>query len=302
MSIYQLENEVISISVDSRGAELKSLKRKDTGTEYMWCGDAKYWGRTSPILFPFVGSVKNKEYRTQGKTYSMAQHGFARDMEFELLSQSEHSPSERSSSADELWFQLRSSQETLANYPFAFLLKLGYRIQGSRVTVLWQVENPGNEVLHFSIGGHPAFNCPIEAGARQTDYFLDFGNVDKVISTKISKNGLALDETDTYSLDKGKLAISEHLFDNDALVIEGNQTDTAALCREDGTRYVTVTMDAPLFGVWSPAGKQAPFVCIEPWHGRCDNEEFTGTLEEREWGNQIAPGEVWTASYTIEIA
>ena len=83
MSIYQLENEVISISVDSRGAELKSLKRKDTGTEYMWCGDAKYWGRTSPILFPFVGGVKNKEYRTQGRTYSMTQHGFARDMEFE---------------------------------------------------------------------------------------------------------------------------------------------------------------------------------------------------------------------------
>lgn len=311
MSIYQLENEVISISVDSRGAELKSLKRKDTGTEYMWCGDAKYWGRTSPILFPFVGSVKNKEYRTQGKTYSMAQHGFARDMEFELLSQSVHSPSERSSSehssserssnADELWFQLRSSQETLANYPFAFLLKLGYRIQGSRVTVLWQVENPGNEVLHFSIGGHPAFNCPLEAGARQTDYFLDFGNVDKVVSTKISKNGLALDETDTYSLDKGKLAISEHLFDNDALVIEGNQTDTAALCREDGTRYVTVTMDAPLFGIWSPAGKQAPFVCIEPWHGRCDNENFQGTLEERQWGNQVAPGETWKASYTIEV-
>ena len=73
MSIYQLENEVISISVDSRGAELKSLKRKDTGTEYMWCGDAKYWGRTSPILFPFVGGVKNKEYRTQGRTYSMTQ-------------------------------------------------------------------------------------------------------------------------------------------------------------------------------------------------------------------------------------
>lgn len=301
MSIYQLENEAISISVDSRGAELKSLKRKDTGTEFMWCGDAKYWGRTSPILFPFVGGVKNKEYRTQGKTYPMAQHGFARDMEFELLSQSEHSPGERSSSADEIWFQLRSSQETLAKYPFEFLLKLGYRIQGSRVTVLWQVENPGKEVLHFSIGGHPAFNCPIEAGARQTDYFLDFGNVDKVISTKISKNGLALDEKDTYSLDKGKLAISEHLFDNDALVIEGNQTDTAALCREDGTRYVTVTMDAPLFGIWSPAGKQAPFVCIEPWHGRCDNENFQGTLEERQWGNQVSPGETWKASYTIEV-
>ena len=311
MSIYQLENEVISISVDSRGAELKSLKRKDTGTEYMWCGDAKYWGRTSPILFPFVGGVKNKEYRTQGRTYSMTQHGFARDMEFEPLSSnmpSQHAPapsrpSENASAENgsEIWFQLCSSQETLANYPFAFLLKLGYRIQGNRVTVLWQVENPGKEVLHFSIGGHPAFNCPIEKGTNQTDYFLDFGNVDKVVSTKISKNGLALDEKETYTLDNGKLPISEDLFDNDALVIEGNQTDTAALCRADGTRYVTITMDAPLFGIWSPAGKQAPFVCIEPWHGRCDNENFQGTLEERQWGNQVSPGETWKASYTIAV-
>lgn len=311
MSIYQLENEVISISVDSRGAELKSLKRKDSGTEYMWCGDAKYWGRTSPILFPFVGGVKDKEYRTQGKTYPMAQHGFARDMEFELLSkntlsesmpsQSESSGAESSENGSEIWFQLRSSEETLAKYPFEFILRLGYRIQGSRVTVLWQVENPGREVLHFSIGGHPAFNCPIQEGARQTDYLLDFGNVESIVSTKISKNGLALDEKEAYSLNQGKLPITEHLFDNDALVIEGNQTDTAALCREDGTRYVTVTMDAPLFGIWSPPGKQAPFVCIEPWHGRCDNENFQGTLEERQWGNQASPGETWKASYTIEV-
>ena len=301
MSIYQLENEALSISVDSRGAELKSLKRKDTGIEYMWCGDAKYWGRTSPILFPFVGGVKDKVYRTQGKTWPMTQHGFARDMEFTLLSQSEHSSSEHSLSADEIWFHLCSSEETLAKYPYEFTLKLGYRIQGNRVTVLWQVENPGKEVLHFSIGGHPAFNCPIEEGVRQTDYLLDFGNVDKVVSTKISKNGLALAEKETYTLDNGKLPISEHLFDNDALVIEGNQTDTAALCRADGTRYVTITMDAPLFGIWSPPGKQAPFVCIEPWHGRCDSENFQGTLEERQWGNQVNPGETWKASYTIEV-
>ena len=103
MSIYQLENEAISISVDSRGAELKSLKRKDSGTEYMWCADGRYWNRTSPILFPFVGSTKNKEYRTKGRTYSMTQHGFARDMEFSLLSQT----------GDEIWFGLRSNEKTL---------------------------------------------------------------------------------------------------------------------------------------------------------------------------------------------
>lgn len=291
MSIYQLENNIISISVNSHGAELKSLKRKDTGTEYMWCGDAAYWERTSPILFPFVGSAKDKKYRTKGTTYSMTQHGFARDMEFSLLSQE----------ADEIWFQLRSSEETLEKYPYAFILRVGYRIQENRVAVLWEVENPGQEVLHFSIGGHPAFNCPIDEGAKQTDYLLDFGQVDRVFSTKISENGLALHEKDEYVLENGRMALTEHTFAHDALVIEDRQTDIAALCRKDGTRYVTVTMDAPLFGVWSPAGG-APFVCIEPWHGRCDKEDFTGTLEEREWGNQAEPGAVWKASYLIEVS
>ena len=107
MSVYELRNSTISVKIDSHGAELKSLQRLDTGTEYMWCGDAKYWGRTSPVLFPFVGGVKNREYRVKGKTYSMGQHGFARDMDFTLLSQSD----------SEIWFELRSDEETLEKYP-----------------------------------------------------------------------------------------------------------------------------------------------------------------------------------------
>ena len=257
MSVYELKNSTISVKVDSHGAELKSLKKQDTGTEYMWCGDAKYWGRTSPVLFPFVGGVKNREYRTKGRTYTMTQHGFARDMDFTLLSQTD----------DEIWFELRSTEETLEKFPYAFILKLGYRIEGNKTEVLWQVENPGTEVLHFSIGGHPAFNCPIEPDTKQDECFVDFGNVDEVVSTRISENGLATNFMDVYGLTAGKLPLRDNLFEHDALVIENDQTNTAALCRKDGSRYVTVTMEAPLFGIWSP-GKQTPFVCIEPWYGR----------------------------------
>lgn len=291
MAVYVLKNEEISIGVDSLGAELKSLKKESAGKEYMWRGDAKYWGRTSPILFPFVGGVRNREYRVKGQTYAMTQHGFARDMEFQLLSQSE----------EEIWFRLDSDEETLKKYPFAFVLKAGYRLEGSKVKVMWKVENPGEEDLHFSIGGHPAFNCPIEEGEEQEEYFVDFGDVEEVASTRISDKGLATNCADIYALTEGRLALTANLFDHDALVIENNQTDTVALCGKDGSRYLTVTMEAPLFGVWSPTGKKAPFICIEPWYGRCDDEDFEGTLEERKWGNRIAPGEVWEASYTIEV-
>lgn len=291
MAVYELKNDVIAILIDSHGAELKSLKKSDTGTEYMWCADAKYWGRTSPVLFPFVGGLKNKEYKAKGKTYPMTQHGFARDMEFTLLSRTE----------DEIWFVLNSNDETLEKYPYEFTLKLGYRISGNQTEVLWQVENPGKEVLPFSIGGHPAFNCPIEEGTKQSEYFVDFGDVDEVVSSRIGENGLVTGCMDVYGLTDGRLALTENLFDHDALVIEDNQTKEAALCKKDGTPYLKVTMEAPLFGVWSPPGKNAPFVCIEPWYGRCDSEYFDGTLEEREWGNVVSPGEIWKASYVIEV-
>lgn len=289
MAYYELKNDEISIGIESCGAELKSLKRSDNHREYMWCGDPQYWGRTSPILFPFVGGLKDRKYLAKGNHYSMTQHGFARDMEFRLLSRTE----------DEIWFEMDSDEETMAKFPYAFILKAGYRIEGSRVEVMWQVENPGTEKLPFSIGGHPAFNCPLEEECSQEECFVDFGNVGEVVSTRIGASGLALEDTDTYRLAEGKLPLTDTLFDHDALVIENRQTQEVSLCGKGGIRYLTVTMDAPLFGVWSPAGKKAPFVCIEPWYGRCDDENFQGALEDRKWGNTVMPGEVWKASYTI---
>lgn len=291
MAVYELKNDVIAVSIHSHGAEMKSLKKLSTGTEYMWCGDARYWGRTSPVLFPFVGGLKNKEYRTKDRTYSMGQHGFARDMEFELLSQTE----------DEIWFVLNSNDSTLDKYPYEFTLKLGYKITDNQVKVLWQVINPGREALPFSIGGHPAFNCPIDENTSQSDYFVSFGDVDEVISSRIGEQGLVTGCMDVYELTDGKLALTSNLFDHDALVIENHQTNVVSLCQKDGSPYLTVRMDAPLFGVWSPPGKQAPFVCIEPWYGRCDSEDFDGALTQREWGNIVQPGDTWEASYVIEV-
>ncbi|MCM1125739.1 MAG: aldose 1-epimerase family protein [Lachnospiraceae bacterium] len=291
MAEYELKNEKVSIRVHSHGAELKSLKKLSTGTEYMWKADPQFWGRTSPVLFPFVGSLKNKEFKTKGEVYPMSQHGFARDMEFELISKTEK----------ELWFELKSSQETLPKYPYEFVLKLGYQLLDEGVEVLWQVENPGQEELPFSIGGHPAFNCPIEAGKSQTDYQIYLDAKGEIISTRIGEKGLATNHKDIYELKNGYLPVTENLFDKDALVIEHDQAKEVSLCLADGTPYLTVTMEAPLFGIWSPPRKNAPFICIEPWYGRCDHEDFDGELADREWGNILAPGGVWKRAYQIRV-
>ncbi len=291
MANYELKNKFLSIKVDSHGAELKSLKRLTDNQEYMWKGDPAFWGRTSPVLFPFVGGVNQKLYRVDGKEYAMNQHGFARDMEFELVSRSE----------TEIWFELQSNEETLQKYPYAFVLKLGYKLGENSVEVCWQVENPSDETMYFAIGGHPAFNCPLKEGTKQTDYVLKFDEQKQVVSTQLSKEGMATDTKVSYELKDGILPITEHLFDDDALVIEHHQAQLAALCYADGTPYLTIRMAAPLFGIWSPPKKNAPFVCIEPWYGRCDSEGYEGELKDRAWENELKGQDIWTASYFIEI-
>lgn len=291
MAVYEVKNDTIAIKVQSKGAELKSLKKLSTGEEYMWQADSAFWGWTAPILFPFVGGLKNKEYRTKGNTYTMTQHGFARNMEFELFSQAE----------DEIWFVLKDTEETREKYPYEFVLKLGYRLLSAGVEVCWLVENPGKEELPFSIGGHPGFFCPIEKDMKQTDCFIRFDVEDKIVCTKISEQGMATDEKAVCELEQGYLPVTEHLFDNDALVIEHDQAKEVSLCKSDKTPYLTVKMDVPLFGIWSPAKKNAPFICIEPWCGRCDHENFSGELKEREWENILMPGEEWRRSYQITV-
>jgi len=288
MALFQIGNDKVTIQIDSMGAELKSLKRVDTGTEYMWEGDPAFWGRTSPILFPLVGGLKNREYLHQGRRYQMGQHGFARDMQFKLKSQTNR----------EIWFTLESNEETMRNYPYEFLLELGYELKENTVIVKWKVSNPASGDLYFSIGGHPAFRCPIQDDTKQTDYRIRFDAKEKITATVI-RDGLASDVKEDYLLEDGCLRITEHLFDRDALVIEEHQAHETAFVKPDGSTYLTVCFDAPLFGIWSPVGKNAPFICIEPWYGRGDSHDFEGTWEERKWGQHLAAGESFEASYRI---
>ena len=109
---YKLKNEVLEISIAAMGAELTSIKDSN-GKEYLWQGDEKSWNRQSPILFPFIGRLKNKEFIYEGKKYPMMQHGFARDMEFNCIEEKEN----------EIWFEIKGNEETYKIYPFHFSLK-----------------------------------------------------------------------------------------------------------------------------------------------------------------------------------
>ncbi len=289
MERFQIRNESLTLEIDAHGAEMKSLTDNRTGQEYLWCGDAAYWGRTSPVLFPLVGNYREKQSCFDGKWYSLSQHGFARDMDFELVSEK----------GDEIWFALEDSPETLEKYPFGFRLELGYRLQGRAVEVLWKVTNKNDREMYFSIGGHPAFNCPLREGEKQTDYRIGFDTCEPLTASVLDENGTVSERTKVLELTDGMLQITDSLFDEDALIVEHDQAHKVALYTPEGEKYLEVKFEAPLFGIWSPAGKHAPFVCIEPWYGRSDRADFGQKLEEREWGNVLKAGEIFTAAYQI---
>ena len=288
---YTIENDKIKCEIDTHGAELKSLVRKSDGRELMWGADPAYWNRTSPVLFPFVGAVKDKEYRHAGKNYTIGQHGFARDMEFELLTQE----------TSEIWFVLTENEDSLAKYPFHFRLKIGYRLEGSSVKVLWSVENSNDEVMYFSIGAHPGF--AVESLVDNSFVLYDKSGklVNSLKNRVFGQGGCVTDRETVIETAGGKLPITESLFDGDALVLENGQLGRVDLNDANGNLLVSVSFDAPLAGLWSPPHKNAPFVCIEPWYGRCDFETFAGGLKDRDYEQSLAAGEIFEADYTITV-
>ncbi len=279
----KLSNGIIEIDVSEHGAELKSAVKD--GREYMWCGDAKYWGRTSPVLFPFVGGLKNKSYVYKGEKYPMGQHGFARDCDFRLIEKGDNF----------IEYGLSADDEMLVKYPFRFKLTIKYVLNGSSVHVVWIVKNMDTKSMSFSIGAHPAFNL------KDGENFFMFDSDEDIVYRLLDENGLLVPNKSYKLKNDGGAPIVKGMFDKDALIIENDQARLVSLCGADKKPYVTVKFTAPLFGLWSPAGKDAPFVCIEPWYGRCDRNDFEGELSEREYSMTLVPGEQRSFEYEIEF-
>ena len=287
-----LKNEMLTIQVSEHGAELQSIRKDDY--EYLWQGNPEYWGRRSPVLFPIVGSVWEKCFRVDGKVYEMGQHGFARDMDFELVSAAD----------TEVWYRLKSSEKTLAAYPWPFVLEIGYRLEGSSVEVLWKVTNPGETEMYFQIGAHPAFNYPGYDPDAVDRGVVAFDRNDNLQRSGFKGKG-CVDPQARFPLplsDDGMLRLKRDTFDDiDTLMLENDQVHKVVFLKNDCSPYLTVTFDAPVVAIWSPPKRNAPFFCIEPWYGRCDRADFTGEFKDRDWVNALAPGATFAASYTITL-
>lgn len=293
-TVRTMENEVIKVAVCDHGAELFSLYDKVNDREVLWQADPKYWARHAPVLFPFVGKCIGGYYTHKGVQYKIGQHGFARDMEFEFLGQTENSISH----------VLKWTDDTYEKYPFKFELKITHVIEGKQLAVQWEVKNVGDDRMYFSIGGHPAFNVPVREGEKKTDYYVTFGGEKTLKYVRIDLSCAAADYENpmTLVLDDNKLKITENMFEQDALVFDEHEVKKVGIAFPDGSPYVTMTCEQiPSFGVWSMPMPDTPFVCLEPWIGRCDNKGFDGELKDKYAVQSLEAGKTFNAQYEITL-
>ena len=277
-----IKNAKISASINTIGAELIRLEKDNQN--YIWTVNETYWNKTSPILFPIVGRLKNDAYTIADKKYELPRHGFARNFEFQILNQTENS----------VVFVLESNSETLKNYPFEFKLQLEYELDGNELKMKYSVENRSEVTMPFSIGAHPAF--AIEDSF--SDYSLQFNEAEEFVSYEL-ENEQFNNSFRKINSENGQINLNYSLFEKDALVFKHLKSNELILLNKNKPVLSVQFEGFPYLGIWTKPN--APFLCIEPWCGLADNVNHNGNIEEKEGINFLQPQEDFLRTIKIEL-
>jgi galactose mutarotase-like enzyme len=286
--LYTIQNEVLTVKIEDQGAELQSVVCD--GTEYLWQGDAQWWTGRAPILFPIIGKLKGGAYRLDGKQYSLANQGFARRSKFTVANKSEEA----------ITFSLCDSEDTRSIYPFAFELLTTYELIDRSLRTRFRINNKTDREMYFSIGGHPAFNCPLFSGETFEDYEIIFDKKETA-GTHIITEGLVSDQLAPFFDESNLITLNHDLFNKYQTIVLSNLKSTIVTLRSRNSGK-GVTMDFsgfPYFGIWAPPG--APFVCLEPWQGVDDSPVTEGNLREKTGTIKLPPEAEHTCNFTISL-
>lgn len=284
-----IANERFEASITEQGAELKSLRDRVSGTEYMWPGDQQWWSGSAPVLFPIVGGLRDNKYRHGGTEYSLPQHGFARRSLFTAAGTTDRTAS----------FELASDPETRQQYPFEFLLRVTFVLEAGGLAVQYDVRNRGPGPMLFSIGSHPAIRVPF-AGGQLENYYLHFSE-EESSERHFFEGGLILEKTAPAFDSCRHIYLRLNLFEQGVLIFKNLRSRVVSIRNGRNPRSVSLVTGAPYLGVWAKPGR-CPFVCLEPWYGLPDSPNATGELSQKEGIVRLEEGGAFTSTYRIEIA
>lgn len=289
--IHYAKNAELEIAVRQPGAELSSIKSLKSGLEYMWDFKPAIWNSTAPVLFPIVGPLKEGSYLWEGEKYSLPRHGFIRDNPDLQLT---------GITADSLTFGISSDKETHKIYPFDFDFSIQFKLENKRVMVIHEVNNTGKTPMYFSLGGHPAFRCPIHAEEQYDDYFLEFDQVENASTCLMHESGLLGDTYQIILNNTNILPLTHELFQNDALIFKELKSRKITLRSKNSKEALSVNYeDFPHMGIW--AKPNGDFVCIEPWLGYGDKWDTNQQFKTKEALLQLEAGTTFKAVYSVEI-
>lgn len=263
--------------IATRGAELRRLSDPD-GRALLWDGDPNYWTGRAPILFPIVGALANGRYRTDGETYSLSKHGFARDAEFAVASQEAH----------HALFRLHANERTRAVYPFEFRLDVAFALMNGQLEMTATVANEGNRAMPASFGFHPAFRWPLPYGGARGDHLIRFSDPEPEPIRRIDSAGLATPVLHPTPIEGTDLHLRDDLFTDDAMILPAVHSRSLRY-GAPGFPALEIKWEAlPALGIWTKPG--AGYVCIEPWQGHADPQGFNGDIRDKPGMLLIAPG------------
>lgn len=287
-----LRNDTLEIAINPIGAELCKITSVKHGTEFMWNGDSTIWNGFSPVLFPIIGALKNGTYHLGSNSYKLPKHGFVRHNEDIILDKKTY---------NSLCFALKHNNDLLKIYPFKFEFSITYVLNGNCIEIRHTIKNCDNKTMYFSVGGHPAFKCPVFKDEGYEDYALEFECIETAKTHLINlENGLITSKIAPVFNNSNRINLSHELFNKDALVFKELKSKKVSLNSKLHGNILTVGFtDFPYLGIW--AKPEGDYVCIEPWLGIADNEDTNQDLKTKEGIITLTPNKIFEASYAIEI-
>ena len=289
--IHTIKNSFLQVSAAEKGAQLQSVRGAD-GTEYLWQGDSKYWPDRALNIFPYVARLTDGCYYLDGKRYSMDIHGIAPYRQFRLVE----------NNGERMTLELASDPQTLLQYPREFVFRVIYALRDNVLEVTYEVRNRDEKTMYFGLGGHPGFNVPLTEGGKFEDYSLQFSPSCQPNRVCFSEDCFVTGQLLPYPLEaENSLSLRHSLFDQDAIVLT-DVSHQVTLAAKGDPHSVTVTYPGmDYLGLWHWPKTDAPYICIEPWCSLPAREDAVTVLEEQDDLICLAPGKVYTNSWTIEV-
>ncbi len=287
---HKIENDFLIVKAKNQGAELTSIFDKRTQTEHLWQADPAFWAWHAPVLFPVVGRCKNDTIQINGKVFNMPKHGFARHSNFELIENKEHA----------MKFEMTQNSNTKEVYPYDFRFKISYVLEGAQLDTVYEVVNQDNKTIYYSLGGHPALAVPFSKDEKYEDYYIEFPMDEQLKREFINEEGFFTGEKKGVLTAPHKLQLYSTIFEKDALIFKEIKSKTVKIHSKNNTRTVSISFDDfNYLGLW--AKNNASYVCVEPWLGCADSDDFEGEFRNKEDIQHLKPNESKIVRFSIKI-